>query len=633
MSGNIIHPTVRWVKENEGSVRTTVGVDSVLTFSMECYSDRKSPEILLDFGKKVTGYIVISSRMHSHDYIDVKYGPVENCLILPLRVKMPYGGVYQSEHYITGRYFRISVSSNSLQPQPIMAQDVTVYMLKSQYPVDHVGRFDCDDEDLNTVYQRGAYTLELCMQKNSEACWYRMLERPEFLDSFAKNWRGRYGEYVIFDSPRRDRETWLGDLRVEALLAYTAFDAGDVVKNTLSLFYDIQRKDGSIPGSGSTWMDFLEFTVFGIIASWECYLYTGDRAFMEYMTPYVRKFIGYVDSYVDERGFLYGDGSWMWTLPREGYNAALQILLTEALQDVALLERELHNESEAIRLNNLRCKIISNIQEEFWDEEAGIFRERFRIVTPTMPVPLDANCFAIVFGVATPEQSRRILHYIKEHMWCACGSASLDIKMKEARLEDGLTKYPLIDRIRNAPDPSAKMVRYMTPHNRMVWPFVNAYEVQARLMTGDTDNAFELIRRCWDTERFSETGTYWEIVDPENPVFNFGPCVHDSKDDCFNSAAHGFSGWIAHLLQTAVLGINPIKPGFAEVKVAPKTGKLRRINGAVPTPRGLLTVSIEKNDTIYCLKVTAPEGVEVTVDISEQELAGRHSETAIDYIK
>ena len=163
MAGNIMCPAVRWVKENEGTVQTMVGADGALTFSIECSSDRKSPEILLDFGKKVTGYIVFRSHTHSYDYIGVKYGPVEDCLILPLRVPMPCWGVYQGEHYITGRYFRISVSSDALQPQPIVAKEVTVYMLASQYPVDYAGYFTCDDEELNTVYQRGAYTLELCI--------------------------------------------------------------------------------------------------------------------------------------------------------------------------------------------------------------------------------------------------------------------------------------------------------------------------------------------------------------------------------------------------------------------------------------------------------------------------------------
>ena len=467
------------------------------------------------------------------------------------------------------------------------------------------------------------------MQKNSEACWYRMLNRPEFIDEFAKSWRGRYGEYVIFDSPRRDRETWLGDLRAEALLAYTAFGAYDIVKNTLSLFFDIQRKDGTIPGSGSTWMDFLEFEVFGIIAAWECYLYSGDRAFRDYMYPYIRKFIGYVDDNADERGFIAGDGSWMWTLPREGYNAALQILLAEALKGVALLEREMNNAPEAERLEALREKIIANVQKEFWDEEAGIFRENFRIVTPRMPVPLDANCFAIDFGVATPEQSRRILDYIKKNMWCEYGSASLDIKVKEARLEEGLTKYPLIDRINNAPDPSAEMITYMRPHNRMVWPFANSYEVQARLSQGDTEGAFELIKRCWDKDRFAETDTFWEMVDPTNPVFNFGLCVHNSKDDCHNSAAHGFSGWVAHLLQSEVLGVKPLKPGFAETVVAPHTGSLNDVCGTVPTPSGAIKVEIRKTDKLYRIDVEAPEGVVITPELSERELGGRRAEINI----
>ncbi len=629
MTGNVLHPTVRWVKENEGTVQTTVAENGAVTFSIACQSDKKSPEILLDFGRKVTGYIVFVSNTHTYDFLDVKYGPVEDCLILPLRVPMPYWGVYEGEHFLAGRYFRISVSSDALQPQPVSAQNVQVYMLPAQYPVVNAGSFVSEDEDLNTVYRRGAYTLELCMHKNSEACWYRMLNRPEFIDTFCKQWKGPYGEYVIYDSPRRDREAWLGDLRAEALLAYTAFGAYDVVKNTLALFFDVQRKNGVIPGSGSTWMEFLEFNVFGIIATWECYLYSGDRDFLNYAYPYLRRFIGYVDSHVDGRGFLYGTGTWMWTLPREGYHPGLQILMTAALRGLAQIERIMDNVAEAERLEALREKILANVQKEFWDEEKGVFGDRIRIITPVMPVALEVNCYAITFGVATPEQRARILDYFKEHMWHETGSTTLDIKITEATLEPGLTDYPIRDKIMNAPDPAAEMVLRMRPHNKMVWPFANAYEVESRFMAGDVDNAFELIRRCWDTDRFAETDTYWEIVDPENPVFNFGPCVPDSKDDCYNSAAHGFSGWVAHILQAYVLGVKPVKPGFAETAVRPQTGHLNTVSGTVPTPHGRIAVRIEKTAEVYRLEIQAPAGVAVTAELSDKELGGRRKDIVI----
>ena len=629
MLETMLNPKIRWIREKDGMVQTIGKSPDAASFRMECSSERESPEILLDFGRKVTGYVVIRTGAHSGDYFSLKYGPVEDCLILPLRAPMPYGGVYESEHYIACRYLRLSLSSDALQPQRVFAEDISVCLLASQYPVAKTGAFTCEDPDLNLVFERGAYTLELCMQKNSECCWYRMLDRPEFVDTFAREWKGRFSDYVIYDAPRRDRETWLGDLRAESLLAHTAFGAYDVVKNTLSLFYDIQRKDGTIPGSGSTWMDFLEFAVWGIIASWECYVYSGDHAFLEYMAPYVRKFIAYTDAHADERGFLFGDGSWCWTLPREGYNAGLQVLFTEALRCTAAMERALYNEDEAIRLENLREMIRENIQKEFWDEEAGIYRDTLRIVTPVMPVLLDVNCYAVVFGLATKEQAKRILAYARKHMWCEAGSTTLDVKITEAQLDESATRYPLADRIRSAPDPQKEMLWYMQPHNKMVWPFVNAYEVEARFLTGDTEGAFELIRRCWDTERFAETGTYWEIVDPDNPVFNFGTCVHVSKDDCYNSAAHGFSGWVAHLLQAYVLGVKPQKPGFAQTSVRPQTGPLRQISGAVPTPSGLLRVRIEKTDEVYTIEVIAPRGVQVSIDLSEQELGGRRAATRV----
>ena len=59
MAGNVLHPTVRWVKENEGTVQTTVAENGAVSFSITCQSDKKSPEILLNFGRKECGIMTV----------------------------------------------------------------------------------------------------------------------------------------------------------------------------------------------------------------------------------------------------------------------------------------------------------------------------------------------------------------------------------------------------------------------------------------------------------------------------------------------------------------------------------------------------------------------------------------------
>ena len=633
MAGKVMLPVIQSVIENEGVVECKTGPVSKneVIGRVFCGYRKVSPEILFDFGKKVTGYLEIQVKEHSNDWIHLWYGPTLDCMHMHMAIKMPHCGVFQSEHYIACRYIKLSIETDSIQSQDVFAELLSLKLYSSQYPCSYVGNFVCDDDLLNTIWRRGVYTTELCMQKQSEACWYRMKDRPEFLDRFSREWKGRYSDYVLFDGPRRDREAWLGDIRTEALTVYTAFAAYDICKSSIDIFADLQRKDGSTVGDASNWMNFTEYNFWGIIAVWENYLYTGDRNFLEHIYPFIKNLISFIDSRMDERGFIYNDSHWMWTLPREGYNAGTQMILFRALECAALIEKEMYDAEESKRLQQLSVQVKEQINCCFWNEEKGVYEDSLRLIIQDMPVLLDVNCYAVIFNVADEQQAKRILHYLKENMWSANGSTTLDHAITNAELEKGLTFYPLRDLVESACDSKAELLKLMYPHNKTVWPFINGYEVEARLKTGDIDNAFTLIKQCWGQEYFNETDTFWEFVDPKNPVFNSGSCYYLPKDDCYNSAAHGWSGWISYLMQSYILGIMPLKAGFKEAKIEPQTGSLQKITGRVPTPNGIIFAEITKDENIYQLYIEKPKTVSLNVHLTKEELKGRKQKvTMID---
>ena len=47
-----------------------------------------------------------------------------------------------------------------------------------------------------------------------------------------------------------------------------------------------------------------------------------------------------------------------------------------------------------------------------------------------------------------------------------------------------------------------------------------------------------------------------------------------------------------NLIARYVLGVRPLKPGFAEYETKPRLGGLGRVEGTVPTPRGPVKVSV-----------------------------------------
>ena len=637
MAGNILVPRIIGVTPGEGTVECVPGIpaDKGAIGRMACGFEKKSPEILLDFGRKVTGYLEIFTQGHSGDSFKIRYGPTADCLHMRQRIQMPacgrLGEQYLGEFYVACRYIAISIDTDSLQRQDVFANVQSVRLLTSQYPVSCVGHFSCEDEGLNTVWRRGARTQELCMQQYRESCRYRVQNLEPHLAAYCENWKGPYGTYVMLEGARRDREVWLGDARAQALLTYTAFGAYDVVKNTLALFRDLARQDGSVAASGFYRQCFDEYDFWGVMAVWDCYLYTGDRAFLEQALPVVRNVLNYTVDRLDERGFFANDASWMWTIPREGYNAGTQAILYAALGSAARIERAMHFPEEAKRWETLREKIADNLNQTFWNEELGVYDEVLRITTDRKPVLQDLNCYAVLFGLADEEKSGRILHYLRENMWTEVGSATFDHKLTHPVLEDGLRFWPLTHVVKAAPNPVAEMERFIWLHNRKVWPFMNGYEVEARFRAGDTEGALELIHRCWDQPHFDETDTFWEFVDPENPVLDCGSCYYIPKDDCYNSAAHGWSGWVSYLMQTYLLGIKPMKPGFSVTTVCPQSGLLCHLTGTVPTPLGAVTVTIEKNAETYALTVEKPMSMEVRPEVEEAEAAGRRVEiTVID---
>jgi Bacterial alpha-L-rhamnosidase C-terminal domain len=57
-----------------------------------------------------------------------------------------------------------------------------------------------------------------------------------------------------------------------------------------------------------------------------------------------------------------------------------------------------------------------------------------------------------------------------------------------------------------------------------------------------------------------------------------------------------------------VLGITPDQPGFTRVRVAPRSGPLHEIAGAVPTPHGLVEVRITGTEAEINSPVPAVDG-------------------------
>ncbi len=79
-----------------------------------------------------------------------------------------------------------------------------------------------------------------------------------------------------------------------------------------------------------------------------------------------------------------------------------------------------------------------------------------------------------------------------------------------------------------------------------------------------------------------------------------------------HSLCHGWASGPTAWLSQNVLGVKPLEPGFARVRIAPQLGDLKWAEGTYPTPRGPIRVRHERrSDGTIDSKIEAPVGVQV----------------------
>jgi alpha-L-rhamnosidase len=318
------------------------------------------------------------------------------------------------------------------------------------------------------------------------------------------------------------------------------------------------------------------------------YRYTGDRAFAERVLPVVEKQLDFDAQLLDARGlivtgppgsrpdlsFLCCGLDWdPYDGPKVGAVASTNITYFHALRQAAYLEAHVGDRSRARALRADAARLRTAINATLFDRSSGLYR--LSDTTPDV-IPQDANALAVDFGVAPRRSVPGILDGIKQRLWTRFGT------------------FPYSDQTRFKP---------------VLSPFITGFEVQARLLAGDTADALDLMRRHFGAMLRpgpDDTGALWEKMTPEG-----GVDVEDGENPIDNnSLAHGWSAAPTALLSEHVLGVSPVDPGFGTWRFDPRPGDLRWAAGQVPTPAGPIRVAWHRarRPTRLRLTITAPAG-------------------------
>jgi len=257
---------------------------------------------------------------------------------------------------------------------------VTVISLKYRetgYDSEFCGDFKCDDEFLNTLWQKSLRTLYVTMR-----------------DSF-------------MDCPDRERAQWWGDVTNEMIMTMYSMDSNSYllyqkgVEAMLSHVDDTKVLQTVVPING----DYFELPVqqlAGIVGFYTYYEYTGDLAFLEKVYSASLDYLKLWE--IGENGLvIHREGSWDWA---DWGNKADMPAIENAWVYYALSSTEkmaeLLGKDEDISFITERKDTIAKGYEALWTEDG--FKSK------DVRKPDDrANALAVLAGLANEEQYGTIL--------------------------------------------------------------------------------------------------------------------------------------------------------------------------------------------------------------------------------
>jgi hypothetical protein len=414
---------------------------------------------------------------------------------------------------------------------------------------DH-GRFVSSDPLLNRIWAASVRTATDMVAPGP--LWGDALDRPCRMEV----------KVVILDGVDRDRCPYIGDQAVvgKTLLLASAANRS-AIRSTIVWFARHQHADGAIPASPLNLgaQVLFDYNAFWVETLYDYVLRTGDRAVVRKVWPQLVSLMdGWYADHLGPQGLLVNDlgPSDYGYIRRTGttvayYNAGY----VRALRMAAGLASWVGQPAYAAAWRGRVAQVAAAFGDAFWDAEAGAFRDA--TVGPVVH-PEDGNAFAVLAGLATPDQAASALRFLERELWRPYGSTIADDDVWD--------------------DPG----RWGTDASQRVYPFMSYFEVMARYAAGLDASALELIRREWGYMLSNGRGsTMWETIGPDGgPPFDpTGP-----------SWSHGWSSGAAPALTEYVLGVMPTTPGYATAAVHPHVADLAWARGDVPTPRGRIQV-------------------------------------------
>lgn len=443
----------------------------------------------------------------------------------------------------------------------------------STYPVEWRGSLLCEEEPtLSRVWQLGAHTVQLCM------------------------------EDIYTDTPRRERSGWLGDMLPEAMAAYYAFGETRLARHSLDLFMSSQQPEGYVSGRypGRDLVNMPNFSAAYPQALADYVRHSGDVDFARQVWPGVNRLTEWFERHrmpdglivvmpskqtdrdkVRHRGYILID--WAPEM-RDGAVSVMNMCYYQHLRECAWLAGLLGESADAARYAALAERTRDATRRLLFDEERGFYVNCRDERGLSRQAGTQDNLLALLWDIATPEQTRRILPTLLPN-------------------DDAFPLYVNPDP-KNWVEMGSGIVTW--PHDSLVpigSPYFFYFALGALFEIGRARAALNNIRKHYGGLLAEGATSVWE---------EWGGA---------SSHSHGWGASPTVFAGKYLLGVEPVEPGFTGFRVLPSTGGLTRLSGRVPTPHGTISAAWERTDTGMTLRLTVPPGTRATAGLPED--AGR----------
>ena len=274
----------------------------------------KHAAVLLDFGREIHGTVRICTQSTSpeRNKFLIRFG--ESCTeaLTPLYVNnarnahanrdmvVDVGSLMEHEFNETGfRFFYIELLGENCSVSLKSVQGVLIYR-----DIDYIGSFECNDGEINKIFDTAAYTAHLNMQ-----------------------------EYM-WDGIKRDRLVWIGDMHPEVMTICSVFGSNEVVGKSLDFIRDVTPVGNWMNGISS-------YSMWWIMCHYEYFMQNGDVKYLKEQKEYLASLVKYIATLVDEEGseklpewrFL----SWPDSNKEETLHCGLQGLVALTLSKASIL--------------------------------------------------------------------------------------------------------------------------------------------------------------------------------------------------------------------------------------------------------------------------------------------------------